>query len=123
MLRLLLDEHVSPDVAEGLRHRHRNLIVYGLAEWESGQFMGQPDHLLLREAAAQKLTLITYDRKSIPPLLKMWAETGHDHGGVIFVDEKTIPASDLGGLIRALGAVFKESAKWDWANRVVFLRR
>jgi hypothetical protein len=123
MLKLLLDEHVSPDVAEGLRQRQKNLVVACLADWEGGRFLGQPDDLLLKEAFAQKLTLVTYDRKTIPPLLKMWAEASQNHGGVIFVDEKTITPSDFGGLVRALQKLFKESARWDWANRICFLRK
>ena len=94
-----------------------------MADWENGRFMGLSDDLLLEEAAAQKLTLVTYDRKTIPPLLKMWAEAGRNHGGVVFVDEKTMPSSDFGGLIRALQKLFQETAKWDWSNRVCFLRR
>ena len=123
MLKLLLDEHVSPDVAEGLRRRSKAVVVHGLVEWEGGRFLGLADEAILEEADAQKLTLVTYDRKTIPPLLKMWAEAGHDHGGVIFVDEKTIPPSDFGGLIRALQRLFHDSAKSDWTNRVCFLRR
>ena len=123
MLRLLLDEHISPDVAEGLRRRHKNIPVVSLSEWEGGRFMGLADEVLLTEAAAQRLTLVTYDRRTIPPLLKLWAEAGTDHGGVIFVDEKTILPSDFGGLIDALQKLARESARWDWANRVCFLRR
>jgi hypothetical protein len=122
MLRLLLDEHISPDVAEGLR-RLRKVRVVCLAEWENGRFLGVADELLLREAAVQKLTLVTYDRRTIPPLLKLWAESVRDHGGVIFVDEKTIPPSDFGGLISALQRLFRDTVKWDWMNRVCFLRR
>jgi hypothetical protein len=123
MLRLLLDEHISPDVAEGLRRRDRRISVICLAEWEGGLFTGMGDELLLSQAAKHKLTLVTYDRRTIPPLLKMWAESGSNHGGVIFVDEKTIPPSDFGGLIRALQKLFQESATWEWADRVSFLRR
>lgn len=123
MLKLLLDEHLSPDVAEGFRGRHNKPTILSLIEWDEGRFLGQNDELILKEAAAQKLTLVTYDRKTIPPLLKIWAEAGQDHGGVIFVDEKTIPASDFGGLIGALQRLSQESAKWDWTNRVCFLRR
>jgi len=123
MLRLLLDEHVSPDVAEGLRRRDKQIYAFYLAEWEGGRFIGLGDDSLLAEAATQKLTLVTYDRRTIPPLLKMWAEAGMEHGGVVFVDEKTIPPSDIGGLIRALQSLFRESASWDWGNRIVFLRR
>ena len=123
MLKLLLDEHLSPDIAEGLRRKCRNLTVHGLAEWESGRFLGLPDEAILEEAASQKRTLVTYDLKTIPPLLKTWMEADHDHGGVIFVDTRTIPASDFGGLIRALQKLFQAAGKEDWTNRVCFLRR
>jgi hypothetical protein len=123
MLKLLLDEHVSPAVAEGLRHRSKAVTVYGLAEWEGGSFLGVADNVILEKAAAKGLTLVTYDRRTIPPLLKTWAEIGREHGGVIFVDEKTIPPSDFGGLIRAVQKLVQESDKWEWMNRICFLRR
>ncbi len=123
MLKLLLDEHVSPDVAAGLRRRGRRMVVYALAEWEDGGFLGQDDAACLRKAAAQGLTLVTYDRRTIPPLLKTWAEEGSSHGGVVFVDEKTISPADVGGLVIALDGLVKEAGNWNWADRVVFLRR
>jgi hypothetical protein len=69
------------------------------------------------------LTLVTYDRRTIPSLLKTWAEAGRPHGGVIFVDEKTIGPADLGGLVLALLQLFKITGRWDWTDRVYFLRR
>jgi hypothetical protein len=123
MLKLLLDEHISPMVADGLRRRDRLLVVSCMAEWDDGEFLGQQDSACLQEAAAQALTLVTYDRRTISPLLKVWAEVERKHGGVIFVDEKTIPPSDIGGLVRALSNLSRKTAKWDWTNRVCFLRR
>lgn len=123
MLKLLLDEHLSPTVADGFRRRDRSLIVTCLAEWEDGEFLGQPDSACLQQAAAQGLTLVTYDRRTLPLLLKAWGEEERKHGGVIFVDEKTISPADMGGLVRALSNLFRKAAKWDWTNRVCFLRR
>lgn len=123
MLRLLLDEHISPAVASGLRRRNRAFVVHTMVDWEGGNFLGQDDSVCLREAAAQKLTLITYDRRTIPPLLKVWAEEERAHGGVIFVDEKTISPADIGGLVQALAKVQRNVGNQDWTNRVVFLRR
>jgi hypothetical protein len=123
MLKLLLDEHISPDVAHGLRRRHRALEVRYMVEWENGYFLGQADSPCLREAAAQGLTLVTYDRRTIPPLLKTWAEEGRMHGGVVFVDEKTISPADIGGLVWALTRLARETGNWDWTNRIYFLRR
>jgi hypothetical protein len=121
VLKLLLDEHISPDVADGLRRRHRSLVIHWMAEWESGGFLGEDDSACLLEAAEQGLTLVTYDRRTIPPLLKIWAEEGRRHGGVIFVDEKTISPADIGGLVRAL--LLKETRKSNWVDRVYFLGR
>jgi len=123
MLKLLLDEHISPDVANGLRRRNRAIEVRYMVEWKNGQFLGQPDSTYLREAAAQGITLVTYDRRTIPPLLKTWAEEGRTHGGVIFVDERTISPADIGGLVWALTRLAKETGNCDWTNRVYFLRR
>jgi hypothetical protein len=123
MLKILLDEHVSPDVAAGLRRRHAGLVVHSMVEWEHGSYLGQEDSACIEEASVQGLTLVTYDRRTIPPLLKRWAEEGHSHAGVIFVDEKTISPADIGGLVKALGVLVKEARTWDWTDRIVFLRR
>jgi hypothetical protein len=123
MLKLLLDEHISGRVATGLRRIDRRILIQSMAEWEDGSFLGRDDEACLREAAAQRLAFVTYDRRTIPPLLKEWTETGRRHSGVIFVDEKTIAPSDIGGLVKALGAVAKACRQWDWSDRVMFLRR
>ena len=123
MLKLLLDEHISPEVANGLGRRNRALEIRYLVEWEDGRFLGQEASACLREAAAQGFTLVTYDRRTIPPLLKTWAEEGRTHGGVIFVDEKTISPADIGGLVWALTRLARETGNWSWTNRIYFLRR
>ena len=123
MLKFLLDEHVSPAVADGLRRRIPTLVVHSMVEWENGTFLGQEDSACLLASAAVGLTLVTYDRRTIPVLLKTWAEAGRNHGGVIFVDEKTISPAHTGGLVRALSQLHKEAGRWDWADRVVFLHR
>jgi hypothetical protein len=123
MLKLLLDEHISPAVADGLRRRAPALPVHYMAAWEKGAFLGQDDSACIHEASVQNLTLVTYDRRTIPLLLKTWAEEGRNHGGVVFVDERTISPANIGGLVRALVQVYKETSRWDWTNRVMFLRR
>jgi hypothetical protein len=123
VLKLLLDEHISPGVAEGLRRRNRALVVRYIAEWEGGDFLGRDDSACLQQAAKRGLTLVTYDRRTIPPLLKTWTEEDRAHGGVVFVDEKTISPADIGGLVGALSRLSKDAGSWDWANRIYFLRR
>jgi hypothetical protein len=110
-------------VAAGLRARHPASVAYALTDWERGNFLGQDDATILQQAALQKLTLVTYDRRTIPPMLKRWAEEGQSHGGVIFVDEKTISPADIGALVKALGILWKQGSAWNWKDRVCFLRR
>ena len=122
MLKLLLDEHISPDVADALRRRNPSVVVHPIVKWENSSFLGQEDSICLLAAAVQKLTLVTYDRRTIPVLLKTWAEEGRHHGGVIFVDEKTVSPANIGGLARALSQLHHEAGGWDGTDRVVFLR-
>jgi hypothetical protein len=132
MLKLLLDEHISPDVMKGVQRRNRSVGIHSIfiqtifiqtmVQWENGNFLGKEDSVCLMEAAKQRLTLVTYDRRTIPPLLKLWAEEERSHGGVIFVDEKTISPADIGGLVRALISLADEARGMDWTNQVYFLR-
>ena len=122
MLKLLLDEHISPAVGAGLRQRIPRLTVLALTEWHGGAFAGRSDAEILTAAANERLTLVTYDRRTIPPLLRLWAEEGRSHGGVIFIDEKTISPSDIGGLVHALAQLAKSSQRSKWIDRVVYLR-
>jgi len=94
-----------------------------MAEWEGGQFLGQDDSACLKHAAEAGLTLVTYDRRTIPLILKAWGEEQRDHGGVIFIDEKTISPADIGGQVRALANLARNTGKWDWANRICFLQQ
>src|SRR5258708_31313860 len=101
MLKLLLDEHISPAVANGIQRRNRSLVVHPMAQWESGNFLGREDSVCLLEAAKQRLTLVTYDRRTIPPLLKLWAEEERSQVGVSFVGEKTSSPAGIWGLVPA----------------------
>jgi hypothetical protein len=127
MLKLLLDEHISPEVVNGVQRRNRSsvihsIVIHSMVQWENGNFLGKEDSVCLLEAAKQRLTLVTYDRRTIPPLLKLWAEEERSHGGVIFVDEKTISPANIGALVRALISLAGEAGAMDWTNQVYFVR-
>jgi hypothetical protein len=85
-------------------------------KWEEGEFLGQQDSACLQQAAVQGWRFVTYDRRTIPPLPKSWAEEERKHGGVIFLDEKTISPSDTGSLVRALSNLLRKIAKWDQSS-------
>jgi hypothetical protein len=122
-LRLLLDEHVSPAIASQLAIHRPELKVTTMPSWERGAYLSAPDDVVLRAAYAAELTLVTYDLRTIPILLKQWSEEETPHGGVIFVDTKTIAPNDLGGLVRALVQLCDAHGSARWRNRVVYLTR
>lgn len=121
MLQILTDEQIDPDVAVAAKKRCGEMTVVSLFDWLDGHFVGASDEEVLREAARQAMTLLTFDLKTIPPLLRGWGERGIDHGGVIFVDHKSFAQNDVGGLAKALADLWKLQGLQDWKNRCFFL--
>ena len=123
MLRLLLDEHVAHAVERQLRDYLPELDVWPLATWEGGVFLGTDDDAILSAAARTGYTLVTYDLRTVPPLLKRWAESGIEHAGVVFVDSRTVPQCGVSSLAKALAELWRTECDSEWRNRVVFLAR
>jgi len=121
MLHILTDEQIGPNVAVAAKRRCREISVVSLFDWLDGHFVGASDEELLREAARQEMTLLSFDLKTIPPLLRAWGERGIDHGGVIFVDNKSFAQNDTGGISKALVDLWELQGKLDWKNRCFFL--
>ena len=93
-----------------------------LSDWLGGSHRSASDEQVLTAAFSDERVFVTYDCRTIPAVLKNWAETGQHHGGVVLVDEKTLRPSDIGGLLRALRALIAESGDETWRDRVIFLR-
>ncbi|MGB8259983.1 MAG: DUF5615 family PIN-like protein [Terracidiphilus sp.] len=123
MLKLLLDEHVAPAVATGLRQRRPAWEAYAMPEWQGGFLLGKPDEICLSQATTHGLTLVTFDLRTFPTLLESWFREGRSHAGAILCDDRTIQPWEVGQLVRALEAVCLRSSALDWTNRVEFLRR
>lgn len=121
-LSLLTDEQISPLVAEQVRARRPDILVTSVSAWRAGALLGALDEDLLRVAAEDQLTLVTYDRVSIPPLLTEWGITGEEYAGVLFIEERTIARADLGGQVLALIAHWDQTHEWEWRNVIAFLR-
>lgn len=68
-------------------------------------FLGRRDEDILAAASVEGRALVTYDLRTIPPLLRRLAETSVTHAGVILVSAKAVPFGDVRRLARALGRV------------------
>jgi PIN like domain len=122
MVGLLLDEHLSPKIAAGLRRMNLPIAIHSMNEWKGGRFLGRTDAECLAEAAQHGFTFVTYDCRTIPTLLKAWREQGRSHAGILYIDQKTISSDDIGSLVRALAWVVREFGGMDWTDREEFLR-
>lgn len=121
MLAFLLDQQISPEVAEQVRAKRPELPIQSIYEWREGAFVGIADALILQAAMEDSLTLVTYDRKTIPPVLAEWGIAGTSHAGVVFVDNFTIASNDFGRLVRGLIYYWDQEQGSDWTNRIGFL--
>lgn len=122
-LRLLLDENMSQVVASQIQQHRPDLVVESVHIWRSRVYEGRSDRSLLQAARTEGLTLVTYDQKTIPPLLTEMYDAGESHAGIVFVDERTIPSKDFGKLTRALIFLWEQTSHENWQNRVRFLKR
>jgi hypothetical protein len=86
-LNLLLDENISQVIAAQVRSHRPPMVIESIHHWREGRFEGNTDKAVLQAARTENLTLVTYDQKTIPPLLAELYAEGESHGGVIFVDD------------------------------------
>jgi hypothetical protein len=121
MLLLLTDEHITSALAKQIGATRPDISIQSIHMWQRSELVAKPDRILLRAAHNDRLTLITFDQKTIPPLLSEFALNGIEHSGVIFVDERTLASRDIGGLLRAVIAFYDRYSEWDWTNRIGFL--
>jgi hypothetical protein len=122
MLSLLLDENLSAEIAVQVTTKRPDVDLISLEDWQEGRYKAQPDEVILTVAGQEGKTLVTYDQKTILPLLVQWGARGRDHAGVVFIDHLTLESSNFGGLVRALIALWDRNHTDDWRNRVDFLR-
>ena len=118
---VLLDAHVATRVAVSLRRR--GLDVIALAEWHGGAYLDLPDDTLLRVAAGERRVLATFDLHTIPSLLRVMADEGAHHAGVILISPRSFRQDDVGGIARALERTLRDVMPADGRNQVVYLRR
>jgi len=123
MASLLLDENISPIVAEQVLLKQPTARILSIHHWRGGEFLSVEDEIVLRAAFQEKLTLVTCDLSPIQPLLKIWGEEGRAHAGVIFIDDKSIRGNDYGGLVKAILHAWKQLKDADFTDGILFIHR
>ena len=119
-LSLLLDENLSPVVAEQISQKRPDIPVQSIHHWREGEYLSVPDLLILEAAHEDGLTPVTYDTQILSELAYRFEEEV-PFSGLIFVDDKTIPPNDFGRLVKALIYLWDAQSEMDWKDRLVYL--
>ena len=119
-MRLLLDAHLSPALAEELRRV--GIDAEALQDWLDGEYRHNDDEEILRRAAADARVFVTYDQR-LELLLRGWAASEKHHAGVILVSSKSIRQDDVGAQLRALEVFVASHNDDDWTDEVRYLPR
>ena len=104
VLKLLLDEHVWPKLAEKLRAALPEAQIESLHGWKGGRLLHQSDERVLVEAHQAGWTLLTFDLATIPPLLAEKRELGEDHGESSLFPQSHLRKMTTGGCCSGDGA-------------------
>jgi hypothetical protein len=105
-VRLLLDEHLDPQLARQLRDQGHDVIAVA----EQPALRGLSDAALLDWAAAHGRAIATYDVAGFLPIAEEHQLADQPFAGIIAVSTRAFPlgASGHGRLLRALAAVLSE---------------
>jgi hypothetical protein len=118
-MRLLLDEHMDPLIAEQLRQRRHDVVAVAADD----ELRGSTDESLIEWAAAQHRAVVTYDIRGFSRLLEQRASLGLETVGVVFVSRRAYPADKARGpLVRDLSRLREAYSSPDaLAERAVWL--
>ena len=113
-MRLLLDEQLSPTIAEQLRGRNHDVV----AASEVG-LSGLPDEQVLSSATIDRRAVVTNNIRDFRPMHSDYLKTNRTHYGIVLVPTPTysLRRDRLGPLITALHELLVQSpaddALWD----------
>ena len=119
-MRLLLDEHFSPEIARQLRSRGHDVT----SARERPAFRGLSDRDLLALARTDERAIVTENVADFVELHRQCIVRSERHAGMIFTSPKRFPRTRraIGRLVRALDALLVNHPKADaFADQVHWL--
>lgn len=112
-MRLLLDEHYSPEIARRLRERGHDVVAVG----ERPGLAGRADRAHFAAMAGERRAIVTEDVGDFRPLLVDASRRGTATYGLVCVSPRRFPRrrSDIGRLVTALDALLRAHPDEDAA--------
>lgn len=118
-MRLLLDVHFSPAIAQRLRDRGHD--VRATAEDPSARQLS--DDALLEHAVDLTSALLTNNARDFLPIVGQWARSGREHYGLLLTSDRSMPRDRLGigRFVVMLDALMSQNPADDaLKNRVIW---
>jgi predicted nuclease of predicted toxin-antitoxin system len=121
-LKLLIDEHYPPSIAEQLRERGHDAV----SVQEEADLRGMTDPDLFTEAQRRKSAVLT---ENVADYLKLDAEyRGRHlaHWGLVLTSNRTFPrgkTTTVGALVQALDELLRKAALKNQSSQVIWLQR
>lgn len=120
--RLLADENTSHRFVSACRQLVTEFPLVPLGRWQDGSWLGLDDAALLMSCADAGLTLVAFDRATLPWHAGQVLRGGENHGGLVLF-RRAVRTTDYGHQARLLTDLWAEGHGWDWLNRIVYLPR
>lgn len=109
-MRLLLDEHLSPEIARQLRARGHDVIAVG----ERDDLKGRSDRVQFASLPDEQRVIVTRDLGDFRPLLAQALRSGTQAYGLICVPRRfSLSRKATGRLVRALEALLEAHPEPD----------
>lgn len=109
-MKLALDHHYSPLIAEGLRKRDHDVIAAVEAGWEA-----EEDDPLLALCADDHRALLTNNVADFVVIGRRWHTEGRSHRGLIFTSDASLPRTrdNIGRYVDAIDALMQDHPEID----------
>ena len=121
-MRLLIDEHYPPSIAEQLRERGHDAV----AVQEEADLRGTIDQDLFAEAQRRKSAVLTENAADYMILDAEYRARQVAHWGVVLTSNRTFPrgkATTVGALVKALDELLRTAGSEGPSSQVIWLQR
>lgn len=120
--RLLADENTSHRMVAACRQIAADFPIVHISDWQEGAYLSVKDPALLMTLREKGLVLVGFDRASLPMHAADLTREGLGHAGIILF-RRSVPTVAYGKQARLLVEYWRETAEWDWADRIKYLPR
>jgi len=100
----------------------RDFPIIHISDWKNGAYLSVKDPALLMVLREVGMTLVGFDRASLPMHAGQLTREGLGHAGVILFRRSVSPVA-YGKQARLLVDFWHEAEDWDWADRIEYLPR